>query len=221
MFKKWSVLVLAAAVVFSGAFAGGPVPSSAWFHGHPLGEWLKFYWNWYYTGVPQSGVQAGVLFLPLPPGTPDDGSWTYADPVTITGHLDITIKAGTPFVLPIIAWLGEVYEDGHIDLPYPDDWFGTYVSGPVTLDGRPIVQNFQNYYVPPTNFDQIIYYDEPTDYGSIGLVYFQGVGFACTPLSVGVHQLSNHAGFMIPPGEEPYADLGLIYDNTWTITVVP
>jgi hypothetical protein len=224
MYKKWCILVLAAAVAFAvAAPPAGPLPPKAQFYGHSLAEWLKFYWAWYFTGVPESGEVNGALLLPLPAGTPDDpnAAGTYNDPVTYCGHLDIEVKAGTPFVLPIIAWLGEIYENGDIDTPYPDEWFGTYVSGPVTLDGQPIVQDFQAYYVPPTNFDEIIYYPEPTSYGSIGLAYFQGVGFVCAPLSVGVHELANNAGFMIPPGEQPYENLGLIYNNSWTITVVP
>jgi hypothetical protein len=190
MYKKWCILVLAAAVAFAvAAPPAGPLPPKAQFYGHSLAEWLKFYWAWYFTGVPESGEVNGALLLPLPAGTPDDpnAAGTYNDPVTYCGHLDIEVKAGTPFVLPIIAWLGEIYENGDIDTPYPDEWFGTYVSGPVTL----------------------------------GLAYFQGVGFVCAPLSVGVHELANNAGFMIPPGEQPYENLGLIYNNSWTITVVP
>jgi hypothetical protein len=223
MYKSRLILVLAAAAALAMAAAppAGPLPPKAQLYGHSLGEWLKFYWTWYFTGVPESGELRGALFLPLPAGTPDGGAGTYENPITYTGHLDIEIKAGTPFVLPIIAWLGEIYLDGHVDAPYPDEWFGTYISGPVTLDGQPIVQNFQAYYVRPTNFDEIISYPEPTPYGSIGLVYFQGVGFVSAPLSVGVHELTNNAGFMIPPGEQPYENLGLIYNNSWTITVVP
>jgi hypothetical protein len=120
-----------------------------------------------------------------------------------------------------VAWLGEEHLDGSVDAPFPDEWFGTFISGPVTLDGQLIIQNFQSYYVPYTYFHEPILYDEPSSYGSTGIVFFQGVGFVSVPLTVGVHELTNNAGFMIPPGEQPVGDFGVIYNNCWTITVVP
>lgn len=196
------------------------LPPNASFAGKSLAGWLKTYWVWYYSSQPDSGQVGKVVLLPLPEVQASENDFTYEDPGTLSGHADVTIKAGTSFVLPLIAWTGEIYTDGSQDDPLPDALFGdpSFISGNAWLDGKPVITdaNVRSYYVPQTFFDQVIYYGEPTDYGSIGVVWFQSIGFVCDPLPVGTHQVRLRSTGLIPD-----LDVGVIYENSWTITVTP
>ena len=58
--------------------------------------------------------------------------------------------------------------------------------------------------------DETILYDAPTDYGSIGAIWVKGIGFLHAPLPAGEHVLH-----LVEYNDE----IGVGYDNTWTITV--
>jgi hypothetical protein len=201
----------------------GVVPPGSLAFGKTLAQWEETYWTWLLTGEPAEGKIGEVLLLPMPsadlvPG----GTGSVTNPYINVGHLDLTIEAGTPFVLPITAWLGEVYQDGHTDTPFPDSWFGTFIGADVTLDGVPVLKDVTEYYVPATFFKEPIMYSEPTGYGSTGIVYFQGICMVCRPLAVGVHTLTNYTWTLVPPGYENIVpETGIVWDNSWTITVVP
>jgi hypothetical protein len=199
----------------------GVAPPDSNAYGKSLQDWLTVYWTWYSDGkLPDTNH---VYLMPLPQGIYDIGSGSYEDPAIMNGHLDISLKPGTPFVLPIQAWIGEIYEDPTkpADVPVPDEWYGVYITADVTLDGRPILENFMDYYVPATYFDEpVTYPGGPTPWGSIAAIFFQGVGFVGAPLSPGKHTITNDVYFMFPPevwgNEDGY---GSIYHNSWTITV--
>jgi hypothetical protein len=185
-------------------------------YGKSLEEWTVLYWTSYLTGGPDK--VGPVYFLPLPgcdeytPPDPPDNLYHICE-----GHLpDLTVKPGTPFMLPIFAWIMEYPnpETGECDDPLPDEVFTNAVAE-VTINGREILTNIEDYYVSPVEFDPLIIYDEPHD-GYIGACRVQGVAFLSMPLQPGVHEIENYVEFdWIEPG------VGIIYDNTWTITVLP
>jgi hypothetical protein len=223
MHMKGVVLVAALALACLTAW-GKVVPPHSNAFGDSLQGWMRAYWTWAFTGEPASGEVKKVKFLELPAGEWVSGAGTYEDPGVYRGHLDVTIKPGTKFVLPCVVWLGEVYEDGHVDPAAPAEWFGNddFIGAQVTVDGKAIIsnENAADFYVPPTEFDPPIMYSEPSSYGSTGIVYLQGIGFVCGPLPVGTHTVTNYAWFRVPPPPNPWgATWGTIYENTWTITV--
>ena len=178
------------------------------------------------------------MLLPLPQGTPDNGKGTYDDPVTFTGYLEVAMKPGTPFVLPIVAWLGERY-DGPGGCGCPDDPplpQSATTAGPiiVTLDGVTLIEgtdttgNVTEFYYGPAPLE--INYLEPSPYKSTGVIFAQGVGFVHAPLNPGEHILTLDAWLR---AEAKYLNQcdglnglyangqGYHYVNTWKITVVP
>lgn len=220
---RWSArgvtgLLLAAVIV--GPAAGGPPQANA--YGKSLPEWMELYLTWYLGGDQADHVK-NVQFLPLPAGVPDDGAGTAADPVTLVGEMDLTLKPGTPFVLPVAFWYVEVYLDGSVDPVLADAVF-TESDVLVTIDGKAVIdsdrQDLSRFYVPPTAFGSVIYYDEPTSYGSVGAVGFQGIGFVHGPLSVGKHTITLHSEInaVVADPNHP-VNLGQIFHNTWNITV--
>ncbi len=202
-------------------------PPNSMAFGKSLQQWLTLYWTWNYLGAnPAQSVVNKVQLLPLPPATQIGGSWTVEDPAVLSGTLEITIHAGTPFVLPAMAWVGERYDPalGMTDDPVMSD--AVFLAGltpELTIDGKAVLSdaNKAAFYIAPTYFDPIVTYPAPSSYGSIAAVFFQGVGFVSPPLAVGVHTIHLYESFIIPAGAYERFSGGLIYDNTWTITVVP
>jgi hypothetical protein len=95
----------------------------------------------------------------------------------------------------------------------------------LSIDGKVVINNDNKaeFYVPATYFPEMVEYPTPSSYGSIGALFYQGVGFVSQPLSVGTHVVHLLEPLIIPAGAyPPLADgIGLIYDNTWVIKVVP
>jgi hypothetical protein len=236
--KSIGALALALAMAANPALAGSPNPgngapriappnSSA--YGKTLTEWLGVYWSWFYGGADLAKSKVGeVQLMPLPAGELISGTGTPADPALYRGQLEITLPAGTPFVLPEFAWVGERYE-GYPTVPDDPPMSDAVALGDVsitlTIDGKTVISdaNKAAFYIPPTAFDPIVAYPTPSSYGSVAAVFFQGVGFVSPPLSVGVHVIHLYEPYLIKPGDYSGlpGGLGLIYDNTWTVTVVP
>lgn len=182
---------------------GGTLQSKA--YGKTLTEWMQRYWTWSLGGGGEDH-DGNVTFLPLPNGDLIDGSITYNDPALLVGHLDISLKPGTPFVLPVIVWYGETYDPA---LHFPNDPVlpASLFTDPskattkVYIDGRPVmdstIASVSPYYYGPAPIS--VTYAEPTSYGSIGAVYVQGVGFVQEPLSVGPHTIALTSEVEIPP----------------------
>ena len=208
---------------------GGPgiAPAHSHAYGKSLPEWLSTYWRWYYTGAdPAESTVGQVRLMPLPDGTQISGTGTPADPALYRGQLDITLLAGTPFVLPEFAWVWERYNNGTPDDVPMADAVALGGAHPVlTIDGRTVLSdaNKAAYYVPDTAFNPIVVYPTPTSYGAIAALSFQGVGVVGEPLSVGKHVIHLYEPEIIPAGATPiFPDgFGLIFDNTWNVTVLP
>ena len=96
-----------------------------------MAEWLADYYRWEFGPNPADNVSGQVIFLSqLVPGAPS-GSGTLEDPLVLTGHGDITNKAGTAMLDAFITWYGEFYPDGSVDPVLPANWWGTYITGEV------------------------------------------------------------------------------------------
>lgn len=199
----------------------GTAPPGSHAYGKILTEWLSVYWRWYYSGAdPAQSFVGRVKLMPLPAGELISGTGTPDDPALYRGHLEITLRPGTPFVLPLSAWSVERYNNGNPDdAPIPDAEYLAGVSPSLYIDGRRIVsdRNERIFYVPLTEFDPIVIYPEPTSYNSYAIVAFQGHGIVSPPLSVGRHVIHLYEPYII---RTTYS-LGTIYDNTWIVTVKP
>ena len=205
------------------AVAGGGAPRIAppgsHAYGKTLTEWQTAYWRWF-LGSDQDPAQSMVGNVKLMPNPDQDvsGTGTPEDPILVIGELAITLRPGTPFVLPLFAFIGERYNNG-----LPDDDRAMYadrletIAMHLTIDGRTVVSDAGKaaFYVPATDFDPPVEYLEPTDYGAIAAIWFLGVAIVSPPLPVGQHVIRLD-GTDIVPGV-----YSVIFQNTWTVTVAP
>jgi hypothetical protein len=188
-----------------------------------LADLLDDWFTWAFGGN-HPDHDGRVKFLPLPAGAPvDDGTGTFDDPVTLRGEIDVTLKKNQSFVLPLAAWTREVYGDGTIDPAVPDSVFldshlVLKIDGKTVLDSA--TDDLSAYYVPTTALDRPVQYAEPTSYGSVGLVGFQGIGIELPPLPVGEHTmtLSSEVFAVVADANHP-VNTGMYFENTWNITV--
>jgi hypothetical protein len=205
----------------------GIAPPDSRAYGQTLAEWLSTYWRWYYTGAdPAQSTVGRVKLMPLPAGTQISGSWTPADPALLRGQLAITLPSGTPFVLPLFAWVWERYNNGNPDDVPMNNAVALGAAHPLlTIDGQRVLsdRNKEEFFVPLTPFDPIVVYPAPTSYGSIAALSFQSLGVVGLPLSVGTHVIHLYEPEIIPAGAYfGFPDgYGVIFDNTWIITVTP
>jgi hypothetical protein len=218
-----TLLAMGGTPVQAGSKASPPQSSA---FGKTLPEWMQLYFSYFFRVGPDHVGK--VRFLPLPNGTqPDDdeGDFSYANPGTVVGHLNVSLPPGSPFVLPVVTWVQEKYEDDSTDPAFPDEIFTNNPGNPIIkvyIDGKPVMDSTQAsvnpfYYTVPLDLT----YPEPTDYGSIGAIFAQGIGFVHPPLSVGTHTIELESELLIPPDLFPSSGLGVHYLNTWTITVSP
>ena len=52
-------------------------------------------------------------------------------------------------------------------------------------------------------------------------IWFEDIGIVSPPLAVGVHVIHLDATLIVPASPGFPTGLGLVYDNTWTVTVSP
>ena len=187
-------------------------------HGKSLTDWLLTYWRWSFTGADLAeSVVNGVQLMPIPAEEQISGAGTAEDPALLRGRIQFTLPEGTPFVLPASAWTQERFNDGRPDeLPFAEDRYLEGISPTLTIDGQVVLSdaNEAAFHIPPTPFDPVVLYDEPTSYGSIGVVAIQTVGVVVKPLKKGRHVVHLYEPYIIPG-----FSFGIIYDNTWEITV--
>jgi hypothetical protein len=228
--RRWVVAPAVIAVAGLSFLAGpaaakaNPVPPNSKAFGHSLSDWMTRYFEAAF-GRPADGTR--ITSLALPAGDCAGGSFTSTDPGTCVGHLDLALAPGTKFMLPIAAWYGESYNNGTPDdAPLSASVFtGSHVL--IQLDGSTLIDSSKDdlsqWYFGPNSFVPPIVYSAPTDYGSISANFVQGLGMTSRPLSRGVHHLSLKSEVIafVPNYHGPGADLdvGVKYENTWTITV--
>jgi hypothetical protein len=221
-----TLLAMGGTPVQAGSKASPPQSSA---FGKTLPEWMQLYFEGDTDHVGK------VRFLPLPSGDPiGDHLFTYDDPGTVVGHLDVCLPPASPFVLPVVVWIGETYLPS---LGYPDDpalpaelfTDPSKANISVYIDGKPVMDSTRAsvspFYFGPVPLD--VTYPEPTGYGSIGAIFAQGIGFVHPPLSVGTHTIALESELSIPPDGTflnlaVYPDgVGVHYVNTWTLKVSP
>jgi hypothetical protein len=235
--KTIIILTLISVLAASLALAATPNPSGdehqkgepySKAFGKTLTEWMGTYWRWYYgTGSDLTQSKVGrVQLMPLPTGVQAGGTGTPKDPAVYVGQLEITLQPGTPFVLPLYSWLRERYKDwpGVPDDPPLSDAVGLASGHPkLSIDGETIITdaNKAAFYVPDTNFNPILVYLTPSSSGSVAAISYQGVVFVSPPLTAGTHVIQLYVPLIIEAGT--YVGLpdglGIVYDNTWIVTV--
>ncbi len=196
------------------------LPRKAQNYGKSSADWLQTYYNWA-LGPASDNVVGKTLLLPgLQPSAPS-GSGTLEDPLVLEGEGSITIKPGTSIYGVLIAFYGERFEDGSEDPVLPGEWWKTYVSGEIWLDGKQVKYTVPEYYVAPQLFDPPIVYPEPTDISSVATLFVQGNGFLLQPLSAGTHTLALNASVLAPADNGLIPETAIIFQYTYHITVKP
>ena len=192
------------------------LPAHSHAYGKTLSEWLTAYWRVALTSDTPitTPVKFGrMTFMPIPTPTKIGGSGTPEDPDYYKGQIEVTLKPGTPFVLPAIALYYEKYSDGSEDSVFPNEYVqSTITDQRLTLDDKPILEDFWDYFVSQP-FDPAAVYPEPTSYGSVAAIHLQSVGFVAAPLTPGTHKVTVYEKWLLP------GLWNLIYDNTWIIHV--
>ena len=204
--RRFMVFVLTMLLMsFTGpVVAGGkkPVPPQSHAFGKTLAEWMRLYWTWCLThpaecptGVEVEAEQIGrVVLLPMP---------------LLDGELDVTLEPGTPFVTPVLVFIGETHGGEPDDVPLPPEIF-TSATVQVILDGHPLidssVDDLEKYYFGP------VYFEEPIPLNpESSAIWVQGLGFGSPPLAVGEHRLTMDVNIEGVFG----------FFNTWHIAVQP
>ncbi len=95
--------VMAKPAPYAGNTDPGIAQPNSTAYGKTLGEWLELYWTWWITdGDPATSKVGPVQFMPMPTDSDiTDGTGEPGDPLIYSGHVDITLAPGTPFVLPV------------------------------------------------------------------------------------------------------------------------
>lgn len=202
-------------------------PSQSKPYGNSLTQWMMLYQTWHLQGqAPQTGTIGRVKLLPIPQQITANPPCSDIEQFT-TGSLEMTLKTGSPFVLPVTFIVGESYVDNIVPPDQPNDFLKDSLLGAditVTLDKKPILESpadnevafFGPAYFPEPivhNPPQLRYNDlELGDIYATAAIWSEGIGFVHPPLPVGKHTLHiylvNRA-------------LKYGFDNTWNITVLP
>lgn len=213
--KRIAIALLICMVSATAAFAAPRGHSTA--YGKSLSQWMVQYMTWFLS---ESGADhdKNVTYMPLPGG--DEVVWTTDETTGYwlgTGVTSVSMKTGDAFAMPMFVWYGERYQ-GYPDVP-DDPWeivpphSITDAMVQVSMDGKTLVDSgtsdMTEYYWEFW-FDNPVVYPEPSWYGSVAALWAKGIGFVHTPLSRGSHTMKLRV-------QSDY--WGVIFDNTWHITV--
>jgi hypothetical protein len=182
--------------------------------GASLADWQQVYWQWAFgqvdLPVDKNGntVVGHVVLMPLP----DNGS------------LDVTLKSGQAFMLPLWVILGTSWDDGTpTDPALPLSLFETLditlkIDGVAVIDGDNVLEFYSAF-----DFDPEI--PLPADWSPYqAIVWFQGIGMVHPPLSAGQggqHTITLDAKNTIPVVDGKGDAYEFEYHNTWNVTVQP
>jgi hypothetical protein len=215
-----AALLSCAALLATGypAKAAGPAPGNSSAFGASLESWQELYWQWAYGGAELpldsngNAVAGRVVLMPLPAAFGD------GTPATI----DVQLKPGQPFVLPLWSILGTSYDDETPTDPAIDlSVFETLVIS-LKIDGKTLVSpdNVMNYYVSVNLDPEIPLPPEYSPYEAI--VWLQGIGVVHPPLSrawVGQHTITLDVVNTLPVVDGFGNEYFFEYHNTWNVTV--
>ena len=192
----------------------GPAPGHSHAFGKSLAQWQDTYFRWYVgeTVIPPdtngNAVVGHVVMMPLP-NVPGDGT---------PGHLDVTLKAGQGFTLPLFFLLGTSYTDGTPPDPLVNPSFFQTLHLTLRIDGKVVVNehNWREFYSQFQFTPPIPINSPPTD----SVIWCEDVAIVHPPLPPGRHsiQVDLKSTQPLPPnfgGGFPE------YHNSWTVTVKP
>ncbi len=153
-----------------------------------------------------NAVVGGVALLPLP----DNSAST-------TASIDVTLRAGQPFFLPLLALFGTSYSDG----TPPDPVLGETVFRKnlkqlkLQVDGRTVLVGREALdFLTQFNFEPPIPYDAaPIN----AIIYQQGLSVIHKGLSPGAHVIKLDVKFSAAPPVFPELE----FHNTFNVTVNP
>ena len=151
-------------------------------------------------------VVGKTVFMPLP-NAPGDGT---------PASINVTLKAGQPFFLPLLALPGTSYSDGTPPDPFVDLQvlknnvrLTLKIDGKTVLDEQEALDDFytQFYFDPPIPFDA-----PPIN----AIIYLQVIAVLHKPLSPGTHVIT------LDEKVSPIPIFGGVeYHNTFNVTVQP
>jgi len=186
-------------------------PPNSTAYGKTLAQWQELYWRWLngqVTIAPDANgnaVVGNVVLLAFPP-TPGDGT---------PGHLDLTLNAGQPFVLPLWNILGNSYADGSAD-PFIDLIVFRTLDLTFMLDGVTIIDS-SNLMLFYTQFDFVPPIPDNVP-PATAFIFLQGIGMVHAPLTPGSHTLKLDAR---NTDTVDFFGLSFEFHNTWNVTVQP
>jgi hypothetical protein len=168
------------------------------------------YWRWAFGNITLptdqygNAVVGGMALMPLP-NAPGDGT---------PASIDVTLKTGEPFFLPLIGLLGTSYTDGTPPDPMVDkSVFGKRnLTLTLKLDGKTILDEAD----ARENYTQVTF-DPPIPLNSPpvdAIIYSQGIAILHAPLARGNHVLTLDVKLPVPLFGVTYE-----YHNTFNITV--
>jgi hypothetical protein len=180
--------------------------------GKTLAGWNEIYERWAFGAltVPTDGngnavVGPHVVLMPIP-NTPGDGT---------PGHIDVTLKAGQAFVLPLWVLLGTDYTDGTPPDPFVNVSVFQTLDLTFQIDGVTVIDKTN-----VLNFYSAFFFNPPIPIIGFppvnSIIWFQGISIVHHPLSVGTHTFQLDA-----VNTEPAFGGFFEYHNTWTVTVQP
>jgi hypothetical protein len=202
--------------MLAAALAAGAIARAAHVSSKPtLGDLMVQYWPWY-TGARVPGQVKNIVFIPLPAGEPSE-----EDPTLSVGELDVTLRGGQSFTLPVFLYIGESYAEKSVPADNPADVpAGVFTDAEVfvTLDGKPLIDSdnddLSDFFFDTRYFPRPIRYATPTEYApdvhAVASIWLQGLGLVHGPIAKGRHTLDLFVHSDI---------LGIGYHNTWHITV--
>ena len=164
--------------------------------GKTLAEWMVLDVTWR-LGGDQLNPEGKMVFLP-DINDVEEGEWVENEDTGLwdfSGELDVTLRPDQKFSMSLIYYYGEQYEDGTEDAPEDFDIEGALAAFDIQvwLDGDLIVDSaaagYSDYYYGPEYFDEMIEYDELSQFGGVGAIWVAGYGFVHQPLSRGEHTL--------------------------------
>jgi hypothetical protein len=160
------------------------VQPNSMFQGKSVDAWVESYLRWLLEGsaIPNKKID----FLPI---MNEEGQGS--------GNIfEIEVKPGTALVLPIALWVGF---EGDPELGV------NAFAGSVTLDGQPIAEPNEDYYVGPT------YVDPPI---ADVILFYEGLAVVIKPLLPGDHTINLYSSVSYHGAVDEFT-------NTWNITVTP
>jgi hypothetical protein len=189
-----------------------PAPGQSCAFGKSLAEWQDIYFRWWIgetviaPDANGNAVVGNVALLPLP-NVPGDGT---------PGHLDIKLKPGQGFALPLFFFLGTSYLDSTPPDTFVDPSFFDSLNLKLTIDGVVVVnqRNWRRYF-SEAYFAPAI---PINDFGIDSVIWYEDVAVVHGPLCVGKHTVKVDLKATQP--QPPNFGGGYPeYHNSWTITV--